>query len=329
MLSAELSRAFHLMSLICACLVVGIHMPSYGKNMDVVLADGFCRIAVPFFFFASGFFLSGRINCQNWWRAAVFKRLTTLLSPFFIWTSLFLILPFLYGGRVCPLNVVDVASFYGLNIFSFPGVVPYWFIRTLFVLCLLSKLFVKFCVGRPRLWLVFLTLGWLLFSPWHDVHPLGIAPLRRILPIDSIFFFNCGICVRVWRLYDIVTYPRMLFLGIVGLILMALKIAFSLHEYSFYWIPGAFSVPFLICGLIGLLSYVRFSIKYSIYSFPIYILHSIFLQFFGMVFGRFISVGSRTEYVLIYFFTILSCIFVAVIIKRVSSRCYNILFGGR
>ena len=64
--------------------------------------DGLCRIAVPWFFIASGYFIAGRFGESGWYGRAVSKRLRTLLVPFALWAVIGVIVKFCvwYGARM-------------------------------------------------------------------------------------------------------------------------------------------------------------------------------------------------------------------------------------
>ena len=93
-ITRETSRRLAVMGFLCACMIVLIHCttrPSLDPNqwqwwvVNLFGADGFCRIAVPYFFVASGFFLVGKIHEGGWYFTAVKKRIRTLLIPFVVW----------------------------------------------------------------------------------------------------------------------------------------------------------------------------------------------------------------------------------------------------
>lgn len=89
-----LSSRFRNMSIMCAFLVVVIHCTS---NFNVsncfvrmFIYDGVCRIAVPFFFFASGFFLAAHFGENYWWGKEIAKRIRTLFVPYLICVTLYM-----------------------------------------------------------------------------------------------------------------------------------------------------------------------------------------------------------------------------------------------
>ena len=86
-----LSCKFTNMAFVCACLVVLIHVlvrPVRGSALwwisGILGADGIARVAVPFFFFAAGFFIAGKYEEELLvnWRKECLKRCKTLVLPY-------------------------------------------------------------------------------------------------------------------------------------------------------------------------------------------------------------------------------------------------------
>ena len=71
--SAEVSHKIKNMSIICALFVVMIHIGWYKDSIcltwfiNELVAQGIARIAVPFFFVVSGFFLAAHFDEDGWW----------------------------------------------------------------------------------------------------------------------------------------------------------------------------------------------------------------------------------------------------------------------
>ena len=91
----QLSRKFANMSLLCAILVVSIHI---GRGTEIgsgawyfsqVVSSGIAGIAIPFFFFASGFFVAVHSDEPGWYGVALRKRCRTLLIPYLLWNIIY------------------------------------------------------------------------------------------------------------------------------------------------------------------------------------------------------------------------------------------------
>lgn len=119
MIGRELSNKIYNMSIVCAMLVVILHIDpnfevcSFGWCLDRLFNDGIGRVAVPFFFLVSGFFLAQHVTEEGWWRRAISSRFRTLFVPYLIWNLLWLMMPLaiavfsnLANGRDMTCNIV-------------------------------------------------------------------------------------------------------------------------------------------------------------------------------------------------------------------------------
>ena len=170
-ISGEISRRMSVMGFVCACMVVAIHCTPWDLSrvlaastdiacvswqwwvVNLFLGDGLCRVAVPFFFVASGFFLAGRFGEEGWYAKVVNKRIKTLVVPFVIWAVIGVV--FDWSLRIAVQTVLRGAEF-GRDPFEngiFPALVyvlgfdltrinigPIWYLRMLFLLVLASPL---------------------------------------------------------------------------------------------------------------------------------------------------------------------------------------------
>lgn len=213
-IDARVSNKIANMGLVCACLVVGIHL---GDTTDVGSAawwvirmtkSSLCSVAVPFFFMVSGFMLAGHCDEDGWWGRAIKKRIVTLLIPFFAWNLIWLMFDY---GMIIAANVVTRADLFrnirwngvlwalGLDPRCSPPLFTYWYIRSLFLFVLIAPMFtwnVKRSKGwiLPFLWLLY---AWLLpgdetggLNGWQMVFKWTFSLL-------GVFYFSLGIWMRV------------------------------------------------------------------------------------------------------------------------------------
>jgi fucose 4-O-acetylase-like acetyltransferase len=86
----ELGKRFSAMSLICAIMVVFLHMgatdcmDSSGWWFYVVVKQ-ICKMVVPWFFFASGFFIVGYYGESGWYVKSLKSRGKSLRIPYVVW----------------------------------------------------------------------------------------------------------------------------------------------------------------------------------------------------------------------------------------------------
>ena len=100
-ISARTSQRMSIMSFVCACMIVAIHStpsPELGTwqwwAVNFLGRDGLCRAAVPWFFFASGFFLARHFGESGWYKEAISVRMRTLVVPFVLWGIINLVVNF-------------------------------------------------------------------------------------------------------------------------------------------------------------------------------------------------------------------------------------------
>lgn len=267
--TADLSNKFKNMSFLCACLVVLIHIssvPDKGSTLWWImglLSGGLARIAVPFFFFAAGFFLGGKYACGatfSIWKLEVFKRAGTLVVPYFIWNIAFFLFAVVVGWCVEVWGVhsgfkvaahstcYDWLSLVGLNIFTASAHSALWFVRCLFVFVVLSPLLLLFVRSCRAFWgwlMVFFPIGILMI--FVDSNSALYAFLRWRISLDGLLYFCLGMGIRL----GIFRIPRFIkFYGRFGLLF---AMAIALIRLNFDISGNEFLVWIMIaCAMYGL-----------------------------------------------------------------------------
>ena len=154
------------MSALAALCVIVIHAGGEGmgsfaaKVMNHVFGWGLCTFAVPWFFFASGYFFAGHLEEKGWWLRSIRSRLRTLVIPYVVWCSLYAC--FAAGIEICRSLEVGRAAMtgmswrwflvqgLGLDVSHHPLLVPLWYVRCLLIIVLLSPALV-WALRRARL----------------------------------------------------------------------------------------------------------------------------------------------------------------------------------
>ena len=135
-ISPELSSRISLLSFVCACMVVLIHVPlpsivgSAGWYLSSIFSYGICLISVPFFLIVSGFFLGRHLGENGWYKNAIKKRVRSLLIPYIIFNTLY------WGVTHLNLDLWSVKNIViGVvgNPFGYPSLGPSWYIRSLLI----------------------------------------------------------------------------------------------------------------------------------------------------------------------------------------------------
>ena len=335
-------------SFVCAILVVCHHFAVIGDpgsglwwfakllgQGELGMGGGLSWIAVPWFFFASGFFLAGHMDEKGWWRREAIKRLRTLVMPFFFWCI----------AGIALLSVMDVLQgrhlFFGTLNAILKGVGAYpnsvvnpmasqlWFVRALVMLVIISPIILRF---MGVWWLVATFVLYAIVAPFDglELHPF----FRYGFSLEGLFYFSIGLFLRRHFSFSVI---NLLILAIVCCILgMGLLI---LHSVAF--LQGVYltnylnyiATPLLLCGLWSIIPSSPFPKVLTSAAFPIYLMH----RFFWWPMNGFVrKIFSLHEFppeawVIVYFLVLgVVCPIVAAWVLRRSLPCFaNFAFGGR
>lgn len=350
-ISKETSRRMAVMSFVCACLIVLIHCtPAPDKRAwqwwvaNILGANGLCRIAVPWFFIASGFFLAGRIREPSWYSIAVRKRVRTLLVPFVIWSIIGLCIHWLmwYGihktGYPCgfqnPMANGILPGLVGALGFdsSRMNIGPIWYLRMLFALVLVSPLI---CWATLRFGCAVsfvLMFGYGVYD--SAVHFSDFW--EYVISLRGIAYFSVGVALRLG------IFGRAL--GVVCSSLPAITIlaaaSLSANVCARYYgvifienVSDFLMVPVLIALAWRSLASVRLPTWCTTNTFGLYVIHGIFLL---SSIAFIVAIGLRpymntsiTIAVLRMFFAILLSTLLSQTIKKFIPAVAHLLFGGR
>lgn len=177
-----------------------VNFPTANFICGSLFKSGIASVAVPAFFFISGFFyFYGKPWDVPVWVKNTRSRVRSLVVPFFLWSALaaaYAILVYKLGltrSTVVEENSTSIAdwakSIFGLNYgedstMAFPLLVPFWFVRDLFVVALISPLW-RLLLKNGKLGLATLfALGALWFA-WQGKQIPGLST-------TAIFFFCAG-----------------------------------------------------------------------------------------------------------------------------------------
>lgn len=185
---SALSHKIKVISFVAAVFVVFQHcshgyQPTSGMGLfyQEAIMFGIASFPVYFFMMVSGFFFVKRWeSVRRSWLPAIRKRVWTLLVPYFVWCSLSILLNKSHFSS----DAIGWLRDYGLASWL-PCLTSMWYVRTLFVFCLVSPLLILLLnICSPK------TTRMLLI--------LGLAALLSNLPADKaiwgpLFFFVVGL----------------------------------------------------------------------------------------------------------------------------------------
>ena len=347
-----LSRRMAVMSFICACMIVAIHCtpsPLLGNRewwaANIIGAEGLCRIAVPWFFVASGFFIAGRVEEDGWYSKAISKRVRTLLVPFVAWAIIGLAFNWCvwYGiqkvGYACGVkNPMDDGLFLGLiRVLGFDinrmNIGPIWYLRSVFLLAIVSPVI---CWGVRKFGLLFPSAIFVMYGIYDTtIHFSDFW--EYVFSVRGLAYFTIGIAIRMGafdkleRCLGRCAEGVLLLMGLGMLIINAwarLNGIVLLENFSDF----AMVVP-LMCGIWCLTIYIKLPDYLVSSSFAVYMLHGFFLKISIVLVAL---LNLRTEMngsCSIAAFRLLGAVIFSIVfaagLKQLSIRTSNILFGGR
>ena len=220
------SRTIDALRFPCAVLVVLLHvfnMPeerpsSFFGIVETALSQGLCRIAVPVFFFISGFLFFSRLKDWDWsvYFGKLRKRGKTLLVPYLLWVGLAILWLIVFhsatgmvpGNGAVPLKEYLSDNGWGLMFWNcarnfqfsttknilgwempsaFPYNYPLWFIRDLIVLCVFAPV-IHFAVRKTKGWILAILYPLYLMHIW--------IPLEGF-SAEGLFYFSLGAVLRL------------------------------------------------------------------------------------------------------------------------------------
>ena len=196
MISRETSEKLRALAFSLALLVVPIHcgslkgveaIPGWIRALQAIGSDTISRLAVPFFFVVSGFFLmkgieSGKV--LEWWKRVCGKRMMTLVIPYLMWNVVYYGFKFATGKYGFEWSHAS-DQLIGWNLVNVPACGQFWYIR-----CILL-----YVLAAPVLWLLLrnLWLGLALLALDVAAWFAGWGLPFYVQPLDgSYLLYFCG-----------------------------------------------------------------------------------------------------------------------------------------
>ena len=293
----QISAKITNMAFVCALMVVVIHVWCEAEKGGIcwwlheLSANGICRIAVPFFFLVSGYFLGRHIGEPNWYWTAIRKRFVTIGIPYVLWN----VIAFFFFGvlyycctRQIRLDergaVWDLVQMVGFDFTTDPPLFSLWFLRTLFVWFGVSFVF-QFLGNKKGRWIVFVSLlgGLGVSTLFVSGMPKFVFP--GLASLDGAAYFPVGVCLAKMGWQCVVSKS----IGLLGLVtggcLFAGKAFCSLSNCSeISSLLGWVAIPLCLIGFWWLMpTAIAGSLKSVIgLAFPIYIIHNFVIKVFEL-----------------------------------------------
>lgn len=353
-----LSRKLTVLKSLAIVLVVLIHtrtverlhlLPpdsTFSHKINSFMQEFFCnglnRVAVPLFFLISGYLFF--INFSPTWegfKKKVLSRTRTLLIPCVLVSSVCVVLYFVfqafpltarYFGEGKPLVYYSNSELIlQLIKLEYPAPGQLWFIRSLFVMVLLSPL-LYWCLSRTGFFFIFgITCLWLCLG----TESIGYSIINR--NIEGLFFFVCGAFIALKKIDVQFKIVRPYWFILLWVILVFAKTSFTLYNHIWSWNLHKLSI---VAGVLAI--WFNYNIVERVfgeklifiapYAFAVYLFHVHVLIILNRV-SQVIINGSEFLSFISYFLLALGAIVVSIVIVRTLKvlvpRAYGILVGQR
>lgn len=300
-----------------------VHIFPYIFNL---ISGGICRVAVPLFFFVSGYLFFGgykpgqHINYNQKFK----RRFHSLLVPYILWNTLYLgifaigqlLFPSLLSGNnklISDYSVLNYLQVYW-NIIGglFPLNGPFWFLRDLIIVSLFSPiihLLIKYTKG---LIVLFLLILWL-FN-------IGTVGTLGVIRIDGFLFFSMGAWLSINQ------KPFALELNKKALVFLTVIFTISIfgNLYNSIFIKaiilsGIVFIPACIL-YINKNHQIKIDKRISSTNFFIYAFHGLPLTLFGKLITKGFNFQYDWQFIILYFTLAISVVLIGILLYRLLEK---------
>lgn len=345
--------------------VYGLNCPDWYFYFVQFFSSVLPRIAVPLFFFISGFlfFYHTEFNGDAYKRKLCI-RARTLLIPFLLWNTITLlqqsarVLPFFsslvksadstefhfslvrlfntffnhdrYNGIVIVPIESDTTN---IDLNSYPIDIPMWYVRDLMVMVLLTPA-IYWMVKRMGKWAV-ISIGIIKYCIISEFFPHGGYPSQFV---TALFFFSWGSYFSVNKLNFIETMRKYKYIPLIYIPVAIVDTLTKRTDYNFYF--HNLGILLGIISAIIITSYLVEKKKVKVNptlanaSFFVYAFHYMVLYNIGkIVVQTFHLPDTLYTMVTLYFvvpaITIILCLVIYKVLKKYATHICNLLTGGR
>lgn len=324
--------------------------PAY-TYVSYLFSEIFARIAVPVFFFISGFLFFYNTCCftRDIYIHKLRKRASSLLIPYVFWNIFMIIilclvhtyLPELTSGKRAPITEYSISDFLwcfwntdmvnlplSADSAPYPINYPLWFIRDLIVVILFSPLIYTLLRKTHLYGVVCLGVLWM-FNWWFDVAGLSIT---------AVFFFAAGAYFSIHKKNFVkLLQPLLPVAAIIYLLLAGVALVFSTVDQEIYIrrlsiLFGGILVISLSAWFIGKGRW-HTNAFLADSSFFIYAYHALPLAFIFKIFFRVLRTETDGVSLALYFICPMITIGVGLgvyyLMRRFLPKITRVVTGGR
>lgn len=318
------------------------YLPVY-NTLSEFCSQVVARIAVPLFFFISGFLFFYHTE----WSAGSYKyklnrRVKTLLIPYLFWNFLVLILYFiaqslpgisgLFSGvnkLIRDYDTIDFFNaFWGIGEHGMPIVYPFWFIRDLMVVVLFTPVVYTFVKYGRKYGVMLLGVMWY-FGWWFDIIGFGVV---------SFFFFTAGAYFSINKLNIILIFRKLFVLSAILYPLLALAdLLTKSYEFNHYIHDMG-----IIVGIVFLFNLVSYYLEkgkiatsgfLASAAFFVFACHEPWLTLIRKILFKILKPETDTLMTVLYFLSpaliIIITLSIYALLKRYLPKFTQVITGGR
>ena len=343
LLDAKTSSKIAAFGLVCAFLVVMIHVPQPVPSDPAtpawwlvrLTAGTLGRLGVPFYFVASGFFLARHFGEPSWWRRETAKRVKSLLVPFFLWLALWnaaegilAALSNLRSGAAATAGFPSGAALLarlGIYPFDYPSNIPLWFVRSLFLYVAASGILLLL-LKKMGLVLPAILLAGSTALRWAGGDSDVCRLLTRFVSLHGLFYFLMGASISLGILRMPARKTWLAFWGAVGVVGLFASQFLAAQPVAGWGALHELSLPFALLAAWRAYPSVSWPRSLTSLAFPVYVLHVFVIRALDIVmYGDLSCTGLVLKYVV----TSVASLGVAAAFKVILPRFHSVAFGGR
>lgn len=320
-----------------AVLVIYIHTSTDvsctpGGVIQLFFSSILGNLAVPFFFFVSGYYFFTQLHQWNTrvWKEKIKKRIHTLAIPYLLWAVIIPFATFTFKAFYDTLTK-GVEFTDAMKAISWPMNAPTWFLFTLIILCICSPI-IQYLIKKTR--------GFILVIP-GILYLLGVDfPIVGFEPVGW-FFFMWGACHQILG-KDVLTIVGKVKLPVVCISIIIIAATFSVRwtDYELYkLLDRVFCVVglmtlFVLTALILQKHDIKMPSVLAESSFLIYVAHYLYFRTPAYILLRFLipsqSMWATTTIFLLDAWVIAGMIvLVYMVCKKILPRFTAICIGNR
>lgn len=310
----------------------------YFATFEHIAKSDLGEMAVPLFFFISGFLFFYRV--EQWNRSVYIRkmksRFRTLVIPYFLWNTIFLLYVALLGW-VMPSLLTFKVSFLSMSPIEIlncywdlsQGLIPLWFVRDLIIINLLAG--VIYWLLKPKFGIIVIPSLFIIFlsAKWHYIPGIG---LRSLFPYMLGAWFSIHKC----NFIQVLSPYRYWFLAALALLIVVDTCLWKSGDNSF-----AVNRTCLLCGLVTIPLFVAKGLERGQLrlrkwkeesSFFIYVFHMFIVHLPFVLLARVVPLNDLTASVLQIGIPVLVayiCVVIYMILKRMMPSVMRVAVGGR